>query len=60
MLGVDFKRVDGQGLGLGGDYFMKGNDVESITKLLKEHEVPLSAERARSAAVGCQGQQTYA
>ena len=25
---------------------MKGNDVESITKLLKEHEVPLSAVKA--------------
>lgn len=25
---------------------MKGNDVESLTKLLKEHEVPLSAVKA--------------
>ena len=25
---------------------MKGSDVESMTKLLKEHEVPLSAVRA--------------
>jgi len=25
---------------------MKGSDVESMTKLLKEHDVPLSAVRA--------------
>lgn len=31
---------------------MKGNDVESLTKLLKEHEIPLSAVRANKLMLG--------